>query len=635
MPIGRSQAIAGLVGVALGMGLTLGVAAALAPDPPAAATAARPTCGIDSSSWSVARRWDEATLEAIRGDFPAPTVHARNLFHVSVAMWDAWAAYDDSATGYLVEESAATGLSPTEVAEARNEAISYAAYRVLESRYLTSAGASDAIPSFDALMDELCYPVDVVDTQGDSPAALGNRIGAAVLAAGAEDGSNEPAGYADPDYHPVNRPLAVAEPGTRMRDPNRWQPLRIEQMVSQNGIPVVDDVQTSIGHHWGSVRGFALPSSSADRDGSPPVDPGPPPRLGASPAETAAFQASALEVLALSNTLDPTAGNEVDISPAAQGDNPLGTYDGDGYAVNPVSGARYEPNLVNEADFGRAVAEFWADGPRSETPPGHWNTIANDVSDRLDPDLRLAGTGPVLDRLEWDVKLYLALNGATHDAAIAAWGSKGFYDYSRPISMIRHLGGNGQSSDPRRTGFARDGLPLRRGLVELVTRRSTAPGERHEALAKHIGEVAVRSWAGQPRDPESEVGGVDWIRALEWLPYQMPTFVTPSFAGYVSGHSTFSRAAAEVMAAMTGSEFFPDGLGQWRIPADSLEFEAGPDRDVVLQWATYADAADQAGLSRLYGGIHVRADDLAGRVMGAECGRNAWAKALAYYGGVS
>jgi hypothetical protein len=143
----------------------------------------------------------------------------------------------------------------------------------------------------------------------------------------------------------------------------------------------------------------------------------------------------------------------------------------------------------------------------------------------------------------------------------------------------------------------------------------------------------VRAWTGTPEDPETDVAGVDWILAADWVPYQRPTFVTPSFAGYVSGHSTFSRAAAEVLTAITGSELFPGGLGEFRIEPDSLEFEAGPDDEVVLQWATYADASDEAGISRLYGGIHVRADDLRGREIGFECGRDAWALAQRYYDG--
>jgi hypothetical protein len=107
--------------------------------------------------------------------------------------------------------------------------------------------------------------------------------------------------------------------------------------------------------------------------------------------------------------------------------------------------------------------------------------------------------------------------------------------------------------------------------------------------------------------------------------------VTPSFAGYFSGHSTFSRAAAEVLASFTGSEYFPNGLGQWTVPAGSLKFEAGPSQDVDLQWATYFDAADQAGLSRLYGGIHIAADDFTGRRVGAQCGLEAWALARQYF----
>ena len=171
--------------------------------------------------------------------------------------------------------------------------------------------------------------------------------------------------------------------------------------------------------------------------------------------------------------------------------------------------------------------------------------------------------------------------------------------------------------------------------VELITEASAAPGERHEHLDDHLGEIAIWAWAGNPGDTEAELGGVDWIRAVEWVPYQLSTFVTPSFAGYVSGHSTFSRAAAEVLTSMTGSPYFPGGLGQWTVPAGSLEFELGPSVDVPLQWATYYDAADQAGLSRLYGGIHVEADDLRGRVMGAQCGQDAWTLAQAYWDGTA
>ncbi|MBP1633143.1 MAG: hypothetical protein H6Q11_1431, partial [Acidobacteria bacterium] len=249
-----------------------------------------------------------------------------------------------------------------------------------------------------------------------------------------------------------------------------------------------------------------------------------------------------VEVIAFSSQLDPNAGVIIDISPGALGGNTLGANDGSGYTINPATGLPYEPNLVNQADFARALAEFWADGPRSETPPGHWNTLANSASDALAPDLRIGGAGPVVDRLEWDVKLYLALNGATHDAARAAWGVKGYYDGARPISMIRYMGSLGQSSDPEGPSYDPEGLPLVPGLIEVITTETIAPGQRHEALAGHQGEIALYAWAGRPDDPETEVGGSAWIRAVDWVPYQLPTFVTPAFPGYVSGHSTFSRA---------------------------------------------------------------------------------------------
>jgi hypothetical protein len=279
------------------------------------------------------------------------------------------------------------------------------------------------------------------------------------------------------------------------------------------------------------------------------------------------------------------------------------------------------------------MTEFWADGPKSETPPGHWNVLANLVSDELDPNLKIGGTGPTVGRLEWDVKLYLAVNGAVHDAAIAAWGLKGHYDSVRPISMIRFMGGLGQSSDPNGPSYAPEGLPLVPGLIEVVTKESSAPGERHAALADSVGKIAIKAWGGVPADPKTTTTGAVWMLAGDWVPYQLPTFVTPSFQGYASGHSSFSRAAAEVMTAFTGSDYFPGGVSGYTIKAGSLKNEKGPTTDVRLEWATYYDAADQAGQSRLFGGIHIVADDFNGRIIGAQCGKEAWALAQRYYTG--
>jgi hypothetical protein len=555
----------------------------------------RDNCTRGPGGHSVARVWNEALLHAIERDTPAPTVHARNLFHVSAAMWDAWAAYDSQADGWLVREK----LDSDDVQAARETALSYAAYRLLLQRYSYASGLQETFDELVSTLESLCYRIDYVDTEGDSPAALGNRIAAAYIARGREDGANEELRYADPTYKPANPPLVVEEPGAQMRDPDSWQPLALARIVAQNGIPQPGSVQNFIGPHWGHVGGFALAAS----DRGVPIDPGEPPRLDSGGGR--AYTRDALTVIRRSADLDARSGGSIDIGPGALGDNSLGANDGHGHEVNPVTGKRYAPNVVPRGDYARALAEYWADGPRSETPPGHWNSVANEVTDSPGFVRRIGGRGAEVDPLEWDVKLYLALNGAVHDAAVAAWGLKGHYDSARPISIIRYLGGKNQ-------------LPPTPGLVE-----------------RRRGETFIRAWAGFPKDPTAQASGVRWIRAVDWVPYQLPTFVTPAFAGYVSGHSTFSRAAAEVLTAFTGSSSFPGGLYEVPVPRGQLKIEQGPSRDLTLQWATYFDAADAAGQSRLWMGIHVPADDFAGRRVGSQCGKAAWERAQRYFEGTA
>ena len=571
----------------------------------------------------MARQWDEELLSAIRIDLPRPPVHARNLFHFAVAMWDAWAAYDPSARGYLTTEKHASANPDAD----RAETISYAAYRVLAERYALSVNAATSLASFATRMRALGYDPSVTTVAGDTPAAIGNRIAQAVITYGLGDGSNETNNYRDPTYTPVNDPLIVAVPGTTMDDPNRWQPLALSHQVSQNGIPIPGNVQAFVCPQWGSVLSFA---ANLDL-----LLPGPPPRLH-DPLDDVAFKQAAVDVIRASSELTPDDGVTIDISPAAFGNNPLGTNDGGGYPSNPITGRPYAPDVVMRGDFWRVIAEFWADGPSSETPPGHWNVLANAVSDNPHTEKRIGGSGPLVDDLEWDVKLYFALNGAVHDAAVGCWGTKRIYDSSRPISMIRYMGGLGQSSDPPGPSYDPDGLPLIPGLIEVITSTSSTPGQRHAALAAYVGEIALFAWPGAPTDPTTDHSGARWIRAKEWVPYQKDTFVTPAFPGYTSGHSTFSRAAAEVLARFTDSPYFPGGLGEFVAPKNHfLKFELGPSEDVRLQWATYFDAADQAGQSRIWGGIHILADDFGGRVMGSTIGQNAYDKARTYWDGTA
>ncbi len=578
---------------------------------------------------SIARIWDEVLMDAIRKDFPAPTVHARNLYHVSAAMWDTFWVFDQrgwtEAKASFHQEPPIAFDDEVGRAAAQREAISYAVIRVLEERYSRSINAEDTLYSIRWAMRKLGYDPDELTVDGNSAAAIGNRVGLGVLAATIDDGSNETNDYADTSGYAVsNEPLVFALSGNEMQAPNQWQPLAFEYQITQNGIRLADKVQSFIGANWKAVETFA---GVYDRALGGSWDPGAPPLYGTDSHDD--FLDAVNEVIRYSATLDPSDDEKIDISPGALHNNMLGTNDGSGYTLNPFTGEEYESNIVSHADYGRILAEFWADGPESETPPGHWNVLYNEISDNPLFERRLGGVGPLIDPLEWDVLTYLTLNGGMHDAAINAWWLKREYDYVRPISMIRYLASLGQRSDPGGLNYNSNGIKLEAGLVEVVTVESSSIGERHEHLSEDVGEITIRSWAGEPDDAESEFGGVEWILAKDWRPYQRATFVTPAFAAYVSGHSTFSRSGAEVLTLLTGSPYFPGGIGESRFEANKyLEFEDGPSETVTLQWATYYDAADQAGLSRLYGGIHVRADDFVGRELGSRIGLESFLKML-------
>lgn len=600
---------------------------------------------------SVAREWKEVLLEAIRKDKARPTVHARNLYHISAAMWDAWAAYDDTADQMFWNERA----TAADVQAAREEAISYAAYRIIVHRFSNSVGAATTIPNANAQMAALGFSTAVTTQVGDSPAALGNRIAAAVIAFGQSDNANEDADYANLFYTPSNLPLFPDLPGNPdITDLNRWQPLAIQFFIDQSGNPIPLGSLEFLSPEWGIVPGFALRESDKTlhpRGGFDyPVyhDPGDPPFYKGVGDEY--YRYGNEMVVSWSQHLDPSDGVMIDISPANFGNSPLpdatdwptyykfieGGDSGTGRSVNPATGQPYASNMVPRGDYGRILAEFWADGPDSETPPGHWFEIASYVFDHPMFEKRFGGTGPIIDDLEWDVKAYLVLGGAMHDCAITAWGCKGAYDYIRPVSAIRALADLGQASDPMLPSFNPDGIRLYPDLIEVVTAQSSAPGQRHANLAGNIGKIAVNAWRGPNFiiNPDSDEAGVGWILAENWWPYQRPSFVTPPFAGYVSGHSTYSRAAAEVMTLLTGSEYFPGGVGEFFCPQNQfLVFEDGPSQDITLQWATYQDASDQTSLSRIWGGIHPPADDLPGRIMGHEVALDAFQKAVQVFNG--
>lgn len=619
----------------------------------------------DVRDHSVARMWNEALLASISRDLARPTVHARNLWHVSAAMYDAWAAYDDRSSTWLLGKTQngyrcdfARRNVARDIHLAREQSISFAAYRIIRHRFRSSPRFPEIVAITDQLMADLGYDINITGTQYEygSPAALGNHIAECYIAYGLADGSNEANNYAALVYQPFNPPIEVEEPGNPdIVDMDRWQQISLTVSIDQSG-NVVSSTPPFVGPEWGGVHPFSLQAtnrSTCQRAGfSYPVyyDPGPPP--GIHSQLSAEYKWTHSLVAIWGSHLDPSQGRGaelVDISPATLGNiqnYPTtfeehrnfydlllgGTTQNQGYAMNPVTGAPYTPQLVPLGDYARVLAEYWADGPNSVTPPGHWFDIANHVADHPMMEKRLEGAGPILGPLEWDVKIYFALGGAMHDVAVTAWGIKGCYDYVRPVSAIRAMAELGQDN-PALASYHPDGITLVPGYIELVEAGDALAGAANE----HVGKIKLLSWRGPEfiSNPNFDTAGVGWILAENWWPYQRPTFVTPPFAGYISGHSTFSRTAAELMALFTGDEFFPGGKSEFHAPRNQfLVFEEGPSVDVVFEWARYVDASDQCSLSRIWGGIHPPADDINGRLIGMELGPDAFYYARDYFNGL-
>jgi hypothetical protein len=226
------------------------------------------------------------------------------------------------------------------------------------------------------------------------------------------------------------------------------------------------------------------------------------------------------------------------------------------YAEQAKQVLEYSAHLTDEK---KVIAEYWADGPSSELPPGHWALFAEFVSERDNHGI------------DDDVKMFFAMTNAVLDASIVAWDAKVYFDYVRPVTAIHFLYNN----------------------------------------------QTIESWDGS-------------ILGQNWKPYQAASVVTPPFAEYYSGHSIFSRAAAETLKLFTGSDYFGHSV---TIQQGSSAVEPGtvPAQDIVLYWATFKDAADEAGISRRYGGIHFIDGDINARELGAKVAQVAWKKSQKYF----
>ena len=215
-----------------------------------------------------------------------PPIHARNLFHLSAAMYDAWAAWSDTAEPWHFGDSRGLCGTPPhplggDVRRAREAAISHAARRLIDHRFRNSPGGKATMRNADTLMTALYDR----GPASEPAAAFGACIGNLYRARGLTDGSNEANDYANRHYEPVNPELPPSVPGNpELVDPDRWQPLDLVTFVDQAGFES-DDVEEFVTPEWGSVSPFAL--SRADlsvhrRDGADYRvfhDPGPPPTL--------------------------------------------------------------------------------------------------------------------------------------------------------------------------------------------------------------------------------------------------------------------------------------------------------------------------------------------------------------------
>ena len=496
--------------------------------------AKKPPCANDN----VILRWDEQLLSTIRA-YPAqtgPTITSRALGVLHTATYDAWAAYDPTAK-VTTQNGPTQQLANRNTQDNKKEAISYAAYRVLNDLFPPgSFPSAGAYKTPDVLLTSLGYSmanttqVALPSDKAASPSSLGNLAGQAVLDVRHGDGSNQLSGYADTTgYAPVNQ-------WNQVNNRWRWQPLCVltPAGVAAGAPPVRDPslpcpdttpptnytLQKALTPQWGRVIPFSLAPSQYEV-------PGPP------------------------RNADGTCCSTADI----------------GTAVNDTS---------NLTDSSKARAEYWADGPKSEFPPGHTAVFAQALSRKK------------ANTLDTDVKLFFLVGNAMMDAGIAAWyqkflgtwpGTTSKYDFVRPITAIRE---------------------------------------------QYKGQIIHGAWKG----PNQGFGDVP---AEQWLPYQALNVVTPGFPEYVSGHSTFTAAGATMLSTFNASDTFNASVV---IKAHSSKYESGtPTTDVTLTWPTFSDASNDAGMSRRWGGIHFQTGDFHGRALGRQVAQYVWGTGQSYIKG--
>jgi hypothetical protein len=625
---------------------------------------------------SVAQTWMKTALKMVTLDGQGPTIQSRNLFHLSAVMYDTWAYYDPTAKPYLMGNTIGDfstsadynfKIPVTEQTDSLREvAINHAARNFLFNRFNLYGSKGRTMDILDSTFIALGYEknTSIAGDMHTDPISLANHVVNTYQAYGFQDGSKEEDGYESYFYQTANPQMDPSKRGSQqLRDKNRWQPLNLMPYIKErNGDVTLDEwnfiLATTQGDflspEWGEVTPFSFTEKDLELKTSEVgefklyVDPKAPPFIEEKrdSENMNPYKWGFVMVALWSAHLDTEDSVYIDISPNTMGDigsfpesyDDYPTYfnllDGGaktkGYEVNPYTKQPYDSNIVLLGDYTRVLAEYWVDGINTAGPPGHWFKNLIDVTNHPQFEQKWNGTGYTLKDLDWDVKSYFTLGGALLDAGIAAWGAKGYYDYIRPISAIRYMAGKGQCTDSTQANYHVDGLPLIPNRIETIKENDALAGDDKS----NVGKMKIWCWRGPDyvSNPYTTMAGVGWILAEDWWPYQRYSFATPPFAGYVSGHSTFSIAAADVLTSITGSPYFPGGLFETTLKKNKfLIFEDGPTQEITLQWATYRDAANETCLSRIWGGIHPPCDDIKGRIMGAKIAKMAVSKAETYF----
>jgi hypothetical protein len=482
------------------------------------------------ADWRTVNLWNEAARSAIAspgGVAMGPPQSARVLAIIHSCMYDAWTIYDSKAKGRFFN----TNGSERELRSDKNKRIvtSYAAYLCLKSLFpadLARKNQEILVQKLLSTAPEAALHISNQSLEIEKIYTIAEAAAQKVLTSYLQDGSNEVGNYLDNSgYESKNKLMSHCIPNSKdcvsmprtsaTQSPNTWQPL----------INSLGKKQFFITPQWSSVVPFALQKSSQFDD---LVDLSKLPKFGSSQ-----------------------------------------------YREQNDRAIAFSKNITKEQ---KAIVEYWADGPDTSLPPGHWGIYTSFVAMR--------------DQMNIDdaIKLHFVASQATFDAGIVIWHLKRKFDYVRPITSVRY--------------------------------------ERFDE--------SIIAWGG-PDTPCIQTVPLDQggcyarlIKGKEWSPYNPGSNLTPAFPEFPSGHSGFSSAAATVLELQTKNKKF--GMTDC-FDVASAQVETSEKGIFCWNYPTYQDAAQQAADSRELGGIHFAYANIFSLRIGKTIGQQVFSKATKLFNG--